>query len=89
MNRLTELLVATGFVGEDSADGIVRTLDKIDRAELVAAIQNGTGPASVDTEALPLAVSAIEAQPPEQPSFLINGFLLASEIHLLVSDGGV
>ena len=36
--RLTELLLATGDVGETSASGMVRTLGKIDRVELIAAL---------------------------------------------------
>jgi len=43
-DRLTELLVATGFVGEETASGIARTLDKVDRGELIAAL-NGDQPA--------------------------------------------
>lgn len=37
---------------------------------------------------LPCAVSALEAEPPDTPSFAITGVLLKQEIHLLVSDGG-
>ena len=47
-DRLKELLVATGFVGETSATGIARTLDKVDRGELIAAL-NGDQPAGGGT----------------------------------------
>ena len=50
---------------------------------------NGCEDDKIDGAALPQAVSALEAQPPELPAFAITGFLLDREIHLLVSDGGV
>ncbi len=47
-DRLTEVLVATGFIGEETASNIARTLDKVDRGELIAAL-NGDQPAGVGT----------------------------------------
>ena len=41
-----------------------------------------------DEEELPRAVSALEPDPPDPPSFIVNGLLLDREIHLLVSAGG-
>ena len=85
-SAITALLEANGST-EETATGVAGVLCKLDKADVLAAIEGSAEP--VDGETLPLAVSALEADPPDQPSFLINGFLLASEIHLLVSDGGV
>ena len=47
-----------------------------------------TPPETEEETKLPLAVSALDAEAPETPTFSISGFLLDREIHLLVSDGG-
>ena len=84
---VTALLRANGSTDE-TAGGIAQMICNLDDQDLLAAL-NGRKDLTGDGEALPLAVSALEADPPAPPSFAITDFLLASEIHLLVSDGGV
>ena len=77
-----------GVSSEETVRNVSRLLGRLDPVELVTAIQNGDRPPDAE-EALPCAVSALEAEPPAVPAFAITGFLLDREIHLLVSDGGV
>ena len=84
---ITALLKSDGST-EETAGGVARMICNLDEQDLLAAIE-GRKDLTGDGEPLPLAVSALKAEPPDAPSFVINGFLLASEIHLLVSDGGV
>ena len=73
--------------GEHTKPLVWALLDSVDR--WVGRVDI-TGPDDVedDDEDLPCAVSALEADPPEPPSFIVTGFLLDREIHLLASDGG-
>ena len=46
-------------------------------------------PGDADERPLPLAVSALEAEPPDAPSFDADGFILNREIHLFAGESGV
>ena len=86
-DRLAELLERGGSSPE-TARNVVHVLEQLDPVELVDAIQGG-GPSTSEGRELPLAVSALEAEPPAAASFDVNGMVLRREIHLMAGEGGV
>jgi hypothetical protein len=83
---LAALLRSEGL-SEDTANGVARTICNLDEAELLAAIK-GRAVSTLDGEMFPSAVCALEAKPPEAPSFDIEGVMLSREVALLISQSG-
>ena len=86
MNERLAAALEAGGSSPETVRGVVHVIEQADTAEVVASL-NGDG-STPRGEALPPAVSALEAEPPDAPSFDINGVLLTCEIHLLGGEGG-